>query len=198
MILETPIVVRHREVAELTVSPRMFSLFFVLPLLTSIGSQATARTVQSETWRGSIHRTAEAYAESAELTLLRDGDAPELRVWIEDVMSGDVVGHVITANGATNYVLHVAVDQRGVVTVTSLGKSQLQPGRTSASLQDLLSKLQALDGQDWACAVDGESTTVEGVASGKRFAFHASNSWLCHDDRSTLLRRMLDVTGPWD
>ncbi len=187
-----------KEVAELSIAPRMLPFFFVFPLLMSFGSHATARTVQSEPWRESIHRTADAYAESAGLTLLRDGDAPELRVWIEDVMSGDVVGRVITASHTTKYTLHVQVDRRGLVTVTSLSKSQLQPGRASASIQGLLSELQTLDGQDWACAVDGDSTTVEGVASGRRFVFRSSNAWLCQDARSALVGRVLHIViEPW-
>jgi hypothetical protein len=112
-------------------------------------------------------------------------------------MSGDVIGHIITGSRSMEYRLHVEIDGHGLRTVTSRTVKRFRSTQTFSSVQDLLSELQSLDGQNWSCAVDGLSMLIEGVTSGKRFAFDVSNAFLCNDKRSALALRASDAAGPW-
>jgi hypothetical protein len=118
-------------------------------------------------------------------------------VWVNHVMLAvEVVGRVTTADRVAEYALNYDIDGAGQMTVVGRAYRRTHTIAPPASLYEILSELQSLDGQNWGCAVDGRSILVDGVVDGRRFAFQVSNPDFCDDDRSRLALRALNVVGP--
>ncbi len=151
-------------------------------------------SVLSANWADSIYAHADAFALGANLPPLRDGDPQEVRVWVDNVMYGEVEGRVTAAESAAEYRLSWDIDDSGQMTVTQRAVRRI-PG-TPPILSSLLIELRTLDGQNWGCAVDGAGILVDGVVDRHRFVFAVSNPDLCNDERSRLAVRAVNLAGP--
>jgi hypothetical protein len=168
-----------------------------LVLLLSLAMAACANTVWSTDWSTSGLAEADLYARAAGLTPLRNGGGPEVRVWVENVMFGEVAGRVTTADHVAEYAMNEQLSVSGeAMTVTGRANRPRHLIAPPASLAAVLSELRSLDGQNWGCAADGDAILVDGVADGHRLVFSVSNPELCNDDRSRLVLHALDVVAP--
>lgn len=166
-----------------------------LPLV-SLGLPACAQTVRSTNWSESIYAHADVFALAAGIAPLRNGDRPEVRVWVDNLMFGEVVGRATTADRVAEYTLNWVIDDNVRMILTRRASRRPHANPQPASFSEILSQLQSLDGQNWGCAVDGVSILVDGVADGHRFAFSVSNPEFCDDDRSRLALRGASAAGP--
>jgi hypothetical protein len=82
------------------------------------------------------------------------------------------------------------------MTVTRRASGRAQATSTPTSFTDVVSELQALDGQNWGCATDGFGILIDGVVEERRFTLFVSNPEFCDDDRSRSAVRALNMLGP--
>lgn len=118
---------------------------------------------------------------------------PELRVWIDNVMFGEVHGLVISQSSIvecdTNWKITGSVE-----TVKSARcKKRPGPNRRLEALM-LLGDLSKLNGKELDCGVqDGADVFVEGKDTTATFAFFAGNPQECNDQGSILVTRLLKM-----
>lgn len=175
----------------------VFRTTAICALLTaSLTLGGCAHTVRSTNWSESTYAHADALALGADIAPLRDGGQPEIRVWADNVMLGEVVGRITTTDEAAEHTLNWRIDDSGAMIFAHRGHRDLPSPASPTSLREALSQLQSLDGQNWGCAVDGVSILVDGVVDGHRFAFAVSNPDFCDDERSRLAVRGLSAVGP--
>jgi hypothetical protein len=135
-----------------------------------------------------------AYAAASGLKPLRADDTPTLRVWIEDVMTGQSSGYVVTSQTTlicrTSYVINGS-------TSISIRPATCRSKRTlaqDAHILDLLPDLAHFNKSDLNCGVmDGIQVSVEGVAAGRQFALAAGNPSFCTDPGSVLVTKTLNL-----
>ena len=165
-------------------------------VLTSLWLGSCAHSVRSANWADSIYAHADAFALGANIPLLRNGDSPDVRVWVYNVLYGEIEGRVSAADGAADYTLSWDLDDSGQMTVTRRATRRIRQISSPESLSGLLTELLTLDGQNWGCAVDGVGVIVDGVVDRRRFVFAAGNPDLCGDERSRLAVRAVNEAGP--
>ncbi len=164
-------------------------------LLASLALGGCAQTVRSTNWSESIYAHADALALGADIAPLRDGGEPEIRVWADNVMFGEVVGRITTTDRTAEHTLNWRIDENGAMTLAHRAYRDL-PTSASLTLREALSQLHSLDGQNWGCVVDGVSILVDGVVDGRRFAFAVSNPDFCDDERSRLAVQGISPVAP--
>jgi hypothetical protein len=123
------------------------------------------------------------YALATGLEPLRTTSAPELRIWIEDYMSGAVTGFVITQTGQRKRCGTSSAFSDGVVVIERGSCRRLWGWARGQEVWQLVADLHALDGRRLHCPgiEDGIGFFIEGLHEGQRFALSGSNPDLCTD-----------------
>jgi hypothetical protein len=181
------------------VASKVRRCFALCLLFVTLGLQACASTVRSATWADSLHEHADLYSRAAGLTPLTGDGQPEIRVWFDNVMVGEITGRVITAEQVTEYALNWRIDDASRMLVTRRANGRHLSDSAPSALTEVLSELRVLDGENWGCGSDGVGVLLDGVIDGDRFTLSVSNPDFCDDDRSRLVLRSLsslDLGGP--
>lgn len=156
-------------------------------------SGANAQTSQTEQFT-SVRQHLDVYARAARLPPLQATSPDEIRIWDHDYLSGDTVGHVITAGHVTTYQLRTTFGSDDVFRAHFRSR---KPTRASALADEVLqhgAELAALNQQVWNCAQSGGVTDIEGVVGGRLFAFSAGNAFACRDARSAFVVQIGSIT----
>ena len=135
----------------------------------------------------------DAYARASGLRPLTGGEAPTLRVWVEDVMLGDSSGYVVTPT-ATLVCRTSYINRMTSFSIRLARCSSKRPSNQQARALSLLPELARMNGSDLDCGVmDGSEVYLEGVVSGRRFSLAAGNPSLCNDAGSALVTKVLQL-----
>jgi len=135
------------------------------------------------------------YAVYMGLPKLGSQDGDSLRIWIHDVLLGELQGYVVTnlrslqclGNGN---IQSMAKPHRTRCIVTT------QRTRPKKALS-LLGPLDKLDGKEIDCGVqDGDAVYVEGMHDGHIFAFYSGNPGSCSDSGSALVTKAIALVKP--
>jgi hypothetical protein len=159
------------------------------PIYVQDPSRAPDHSVSQAEWVEPFARM-DAYARAGHLSLLRDGDPDELRLWITDALSGKGTdGYIFSANQASKCVV-----KGNVVGALSSYRGHCKSDRALFSHHKPLSELSALaelDGRLLGCGIlDGYGIEIEGVSGGQRFALYSDNPSECSDDGSKLVAKL--------
>lgn len=126
---------------------------------------------------------ADRYALATGLEPLGPANAPELRVWIEDYMSGAVTGFVVTEAGQGRRCETTSAFSGGVVVTERGSCRRLWGWARKREVWRHVADLHAIDGSRLYCPgiEDGIGFLIEGLHQGKRFSLSGSNPDLCAD-----------------
>jgi hypothetical protein len=135
------------------------------------------------------------YADYMGLPKLGSQDGDSLRIWVHDVLLGELQGYVVTNSRS----------------LQCLGNGNIQPmdephrARCIVTTQrtqpknalSLLGRLEKLDGKEIDCGVqDGDAVYVEGMHDGHIFEFYSGNPGSCSDSDSALVTKAIALVKP--
>ena len=167
---------------------------YLLSSVLSFASVLTAeRVVADEKFNlgePAVHRL-DAYSRAAKLRPI-DASRPELRVWVDNVMFGEITGFVISTSGATE--CHSKWHIEGLVMTVTAARCNPIAGFKQQEALALLGDLSKLNGKELGCgAMDGSDVSIDGSAFGQRFEVFASNPDVCRDSGSVLVAKLLRI-----
>lgn len=172
-----------------------------LLLLSILLASGTARADVRLPGNASTARWLKGYSHAARLPPF-GARGPEIRVWIESVMTGDLTGYAISGTSMVKCQTFIDVNFlkstdviSGYVIKSAKCRSVAAPGVAVRALA-LLKGLSRLNHRLLQCGwQDGGYVLLEGTGATRRFVIEASNPGQCTDPGSRLVTKLLVILG---
>lgn len=165
-------------------------LFYLLLLFLAANANSAPKSFPVQGSRSTVDWL-DAFARASRLKPLTGTEGSILRVWAQNVMTGDTWGYVVTSK--TLLLCRTTYDFTSFSVHPAKCRSKPISNQQASSLM-LLPDLAKLDGSSLSCGVmDGGEVLLEGVTSGKRFSLVADNPDSCRDKGSKLVAKALGL-----